>query len=174
MSSLLADSRLHRIADGLSEPADLLIVITACCRIKNGNGRADRDTGRAADRLRRTERHCAQPFAKPDIAVGHRLSRDQPVADQFHHFRAFCELAMVQAVATLELGEIENDDPGLFEFGTIWLDGWVHLAQSVDIAGDPPGQAERPVVLRHEKGETRVIGAELGELPAEHVDIEIR
>ncbi|MNX98228.1 hypothetical protein D3C86_1306290 [compost metagenome] len=81
---------------------------------------------------------------------------------------------MVQSVAGLQLGEIENCDTGFFKLAAIGLDRWIDLAETVDIARNAARQAERAVILRNEKREFRRGFAEACELPAEYVHIQIR
>ncbi|MNL14715.1 hypothetical protein D3C87_1356710 [compost metagenome] len=123
--------------------------------------------------MRGTDADRAQRLPQTDIGIRHSLAGNEAVADQAHDFRAFCKFAVVQPVTGLQLGQIKNSDTGLFQLAAIGFDGRVDLAQTVDIAGNAARQAERTVILRDEQGEFRRRLAEAGELPAEHVHIEI-
>ena len=128
--------RSDGIFHGAAEPFHLPAVIFTRARIEDRNRRADHDAGRRPDGLRSPDADGTQRLTQTDIGIRHRLPGDKAVADKPDNFRAFGKFSMVQAVAGLQLGQIQNGDAGFFKLAAIGLDRWVDLAETIDIAGN--------------------------------------
>ncbi len=99
----------------------MVAVALAALRVDHRHRRRDREARRGADRRGRARGHLDDAVAEPDAGIGHRLALGEPVAEQGHELRAAGELAVVERVGRLLLGQVEDRDVLAGELAAIGL-----------------------------------------------------
>jgi hypothetical protein len=90
-----------------------------CPRIDNGDRCRNNDSCGPSNRRRQAGSGADDHIAHANPGVGQDLSPCKLPADNLNHLRAFCKFAVVQDVAGVQLGEVENRDIRLPQIGSV-------------------------------------------------------
>jgi hypothetical protein len=83
--------------------------------IDNRQRRGDGQTGCRSDGSGSSRSHLNDTVSEPNSGVRHRLTLSQALADELDDLKALGELAVVESITRLELGEVHDRDVGPFE-----------------------------------------------------------